>query len=160
MTMMTTWLIELYLNQIGDLKDRGLDARPDRERIEEEFRKLLVQGRVKVCKFPISMYHFWWGNCCYRKLNHMMQYLRCWNFACCMKSQRFPLRCLLITFQVNNQTLYVVFYLHIILFHSEHFKICFANLILVCAHLNRLCYVYFLYFPSSQDLEVNLYFWI
>ena len=51
MTMMTTWLIELYLNQIGDLKDRGLDARPERERIEEEFRKLLVQGRVKVCKF-------------------------------------------------------------------------------------------------------------
>ena len=57
MTMMITWLIELYLNQIGELKDRGLEARSERERIEEEFRKFLNQSRVKVCKFPISKYH-------------------------------------------------------------------------------------------------------
>ena len=48
MTMILTWLIELYLNQIGELKDRGLEARRERDRVEEEFRKLLAQTRVKV----------------------------------------------------------------------------------------------------------------
>jgi len=49
MTMILTWLIELYLNQIGELKDRGLEARRERDRVEEEFRKLLAQTRVKQC---------------------------------------------------------------------------------------------------------------
>ena len=48
MTMILTWLIELYLNQIGELKDRGLEARRECDRVEEEFRKLLAQSRVKV----------------------------------------------------------------------------------------------------------------
>ena len=50
MTMLITWLIELYLNLIGELKDRGTSTIPERERIEEEFRKLLAQSRVKVCQ--------------------------------------------------------------------------------------------------------------
>ena len=48
MTMIITWLIELYLNQIGELKDRGSNAKMELEGIVEEFRKLLVQSRVKV----------------------------------------------------------------------------------------------------------------
>lgn len=52
MTMIVTWLIELYLNQIGEMRDRGLQAKKKKvelERIQEDFRKLLIQSRVKQC---------------------------------------------------------------------------------------------------------------
>ena len=60
MTMIVTWLIELYLNQIGEMRDRGLQAKKKKvelERIQEDFRKLLIQSRVKVGEklFPSSV---------------------------------------------------------------------------------------------------------
>eukprot|EP00795_Rhopilema_esculentum_P013011 gene13011-3779_t len=49
MTMILTWLIELYLNQIGELKDQGSKSRTELERLQEDFRKLLAQSKVKHC---------------------------------------------------------------------------------------------------------------
>ncbi len=48
MTMIVTWLIELYLNQLGELKDQGDKAKTELDKLQEDFRKLLVQSRVKV----------------------------------------------------------------------------------------------------------------
>ncbi|XP_046364864.1 vacuolar protein sorting-associated protein 18 homolog isoform X1 [Haliotis rufescens] len=47
MTMLVTWLIELYLNQLGELKEQGMDDSEDYMRIQEQFRKFLGQTRVK-----------------------------------------------------------------------------------------------------------------
>lgn len=46
MTMLTMWLIELYLNDLGSLKES--DAKSKHEDLEEEFRKFLAQTKVKV----------------------------------------------------------------------------------------------------------------
>jgi len=46
MTMLTMWLIELYLNDLGSLKES--DAKSKHEGLEEEFRKFLAQTKVKV----------------------------------------------------------------------------------------------------------------
>lgn len=46
MTMLTMWLIELYLNDLGSLKES--DAKPKHEVLEEQFRKFLAQTKVKV----------------------------------------------------------------------------------------------------------------
>ncbi len=48
MTMLVTWLIELYLNQLGELKEQGMDESDEYNNIQEEFRKFLSQARVKV----------------------------------------------------------------------------------------------------------------
>ena len=47
--MIISWLIELYLNQLGEMKDQGAKAKSDLDRAQEDFRKLLAQSRVKVC---------------------------------------------------------------------------------------------------------------
>lgn len=46
MTMLIMWLIELYLNDLGGLKEEGATAK--QEDLEEEFRKFLAQTKVKV----------------------------------------------------------------------------------------------------------------
>ena len=48
MTMIVTWLIELYLNQLGEMKDQGEKVKPELDRLQEDFRKFLAQSRVKV----------------------------------------------------------------------------------------------------------------
>ena len=48
MTMIVTWLIELYLNQLGELRDQGDKSKVDFDMLQEEFRKFLAQTRVKV----------------------------------------------------------------------------------------------------------------
>lgn len=45
-TMLIMWLIELYLNDLGSLKEEGSQAK--HEDLEEEFRKFLAQTKVKV----------------------------------------------------------------------------------------------------------------
>ncbi|KAL4225031.1 Vacuolar protein sorting-associated protein 18 like protein [Mactra antiquata] len=49
MTMLVTWLIELYLNQLGELKEQQLEASPRFKLIQEEFQTFLKQTRVKDC---------------------------------------------------------------------------------------------------------------
>lgn len=46
MTMLIMWLIELYLNDLGSLKES--DAKAKHDDLEEEFRKFLAQTKVKV----------------------------------------------------------------------------------------------------------------
>lgn len=46
MTMLIMWLIELYLNDLGSLKES--DAKTKHEDLQEEFRKFLAQTKVKV----------------------------------------------------------------------------------------------------------------
>ena len=47
-TMIVTWLIEIYLNQLGVLKEQGEDMSEKYDRLQEEFRTFLAQSRVKV----------------------------------------------------------------------------------------------------------------
>ncbi|CAB4006497.1 vacuolar sorting-associated 18 homolog [Paramuricea clavata] len=46
-TMITMWLIELYLNELGELRDVGEEKRQDFERVQDDFRKLLATNKVK-----------------------------------------------------------------------------------------------------------------
>ena len=47
-TMLVMWLIEIYLNQLGVLKEQGDDMDERYDVVQEEFRKFLNQPRVKV----------------------------------------------------------------------------------------------------------------
>ncbi|CAG5120863.1 unnamed protein product, partial [Candidula unifasciata] len=49
MTMLVTWMIELFLNQLGELKEQGQDDTSEYENTQEEFRKFLTQQKVKEC---------------------------------------------------------------------------------------------------------------
>ena len=58
--MLVTWLIELYLNQLGDLRDKGEKGEENYKLLEEDFRKFLHQSRVQVSMFiksHITMTH-------------------------------------------------------------------------------------------------------
>ena len=46
MTMIVIWLLELYLNQLGDLKETNDEVQ---ESTQEEFRKFLASTKVKTC---------------------------------------------------------------------------------------------------------------
>lgn len=46
MTMLVMWLIELYLNDLGSLKEEQVASK--REDLLDEFRKFLAQTKVKV----------------------------------------------------------------------------------------------------------------
>ena len=46
--MLVMWLIEIYLNQLGVLKEQGEDMDQKYDHLQEEFRKYLNQPRVKV----------------------------------------------------------------------------------------------------------------
>jgi len=48
-TMIVAWLTEIWLNQLGQLKERGEETSPRYENIQEEFRKFLAVSRVKDC---------------------------------------------------------------------------------------------------------------
>ena len=45
-TMLTTWLIELFLNELGSLSDSG--EMRSRERLQKEFYNFLSQEHLKV----------------------------------------------------------------------------------------------------------------
>ena len=47
-TMITMWLIELYLNKLGELKDGGEEKRRISREFKMIFRKLLATSKVKV----------------------------------------------------------------------------------------------------------------
>ena len=48
-TMIVVWLTEIWLNQLGQLKERGEETSSRYENIQEEFRKFLAVARVKDC---------------------------------------------------------------------------------------------------------------
>ena len=48
MTMITTWLIEIYLNQLGQLREDGNEMTEKYDQLQDQFRKFLAQNRVKV----------------------------------------------------------------------------------------------------------------
>ncbi|XP_055957598.1 vacuolar protein sorting-associated protein 18 homolog [Patella vulgata] len=48
-TMLVTWLIELYLNQLGELKEQNQDESQEYVAIQEYFRTFLGQPKVKDC---------------------------------------------------------------------------------------------------------------
>ena len=48
MTMLVTWLIEIYLNQLGELKEQQLESSPRYQMLQKEFQTFLKQTRVKV----------------------------------------------------------------------------------------------------------------
>ncbi|CAC5391949.1 VPS18 [Mytilus coruscus] len=49
MTMLVTWLIEIFLNQLGELKEK-MEEQPDKyEKIQEEFRRFLKEPKIKEC---------------------------------------------------------------------------------------------------------------
>ncbi|KAK6183831.1 hypothetical protein SNE40_002395 [Patella caerulea] len=48
-TMLVTWLIELYLNQLGELKEQNQDESQEYIAIQEYFRTFLGQPKVKDC---------------------------------------------------------------------------------------------------------------
>ena len=48
MTMLVTWLIEIFLNQLGELKER-IDLQPGKyDKLQEDFRLFLRQPSIKV----------------------------------------------------------------------------------------------------------------
>ena len=47
-TMVVTWLIELYLNSLGKLKEQGQHKMDEYDQLQEEFRKFLNKQSVKV----------------------------------------------------------------------------------------------------------------
>jgi len=53
MTMLVTWLVEIYLNQLGELKERQMEASPRCRQLQEEFQTFLKQTRVKVCSMEL-----------------------------------------------------------------------------------------------------------
>jgi len=48
LTMLVTWLLELYLNELGRLRDEGKQE-ADYDILQEEFRKFINQSRIKTC---------------------------------------------------------------------------------------------------------------
>ncbi|GFN86697.1 vacuolar protein sorting-associated protein 18 homolog [Plakobranchus ocellatus] len=49
MTMLVTWMIELFLNQLGGLKEQGQDNTSEYDKTQEDFRQFLGQQRVREC---------------------------------------------------------------------------------------------------------------
>ncbi|KAH3888458.1 hypothetical protein DPMN_012493 [Dreissena polymorpha] len=49
MTMLVTWLIEIYLNQLGELKEQQVKPSQRYRDVQQEFQVFLKQTRVKVC---------------------------------------------------------------------------------------------------------------
>lgn len=46
--MVTIWLVELYLNELGELKNGGAEKQSEFLSVQEDFRKLLATSKVKV----------------------------------------------------------------------------------------------------------------
>ncbi|CAL1534740.1 unnamed protein product [Lymnaea stagnalis] len=49
LTMLVIWMIELFLNQLGELKEQVQDGTVEYENTQEEFRKFLHQAKIKEC---------------------------------------------------------------------------------------------------------------
>ncbi|KAK3612565.1 hypothetical protein CHS0354_024553 [Potamilus streckersoni] len=49
MTMLVTWLIEIYLNQLGELKEQNLDSSSRFKSLQQEFQTFLKQTKIKEC---------------------------------------------------------------------------------------------------------------
>lgn len=49
MTMLVTWLIEIYLNQLGELKEQQLESSPRYQKLQMEFQSFLKLTRIKEC---------------------------------------------------------------------------------------------------------------
>ena len=45
--MLTTWLVELYLNELGVLQDQG--RLQERQRLQKDFHDMLRKDMLKVC---------------------------------------------------------------------------------------------------------------
>lgn len=52
------WLIELYLNELGELRDSGEQKRREFEGVQDDFRKLLATSKVKVLKIRIPRFDY------------------------------------------------------------------------------------------------------
>lgn len=52
------WLIELYLNELGELRDGGEQKRQEFEGVQDDFRKLLATSKVKVLKIRIPRFDY------------------------------------------------------------------------------------------------------
>lgn len=50
-TMIVMWLLEVYLNELGVLRTAGRQNTQEYMNLQKEFRNLLKETRVKVCKF-------------------------------------------------------------------------------------------------------------
>jgi hypothetical protein len=48
MTMIVTWLIEIWLNQLGELREQGQEMSENYDILQDEFRLFLARGRIKV----------------------------------------------------------------------------------------------------------------
>jgi len=48
-TMIVAWLAEIWLNQLGQLKERGEETSSRYDSIQDEFRKFLATSRIKDC---------------------------------------------------------------------------------------------------------------
>jgi len=51
--MVVTYLIEIYLNQLGELKEMQRESSPQFETLNTEFEAFLKQTRVKVSFFVL-----------------------------------------------------------------------------------------------------------
>ncbi|KAK7098433.1 vacuolar protein sorting-associated protein 18 homolog isoform X3 [Littorina saxatilis] len=49
LTMLVTWLVELFLTSLGRLKDQGQDESPQYEGVQESFRNFMASSRIKEC---------------------------------------------------------------------------------------------------------------
>jgi hypothetical protein len=56
------WVIELYLNQLGQLKEQDEEGSQKYESLQESFHKFLQAPRVKVSHVLFSNFFFllWW----------------------------------------------------------------------------------------------------
>ena len=49
MTMLVTWLIEIFLNQLGEMKEAEQEEdRSQYNQVQEEFRQFLANTKIKV----------------------------------------------------------------------------------------------------------------
>ena len=51
--MLTTWLVELYLNELGVLQDQG--KAHERQRLQRDFHDMLRKDMLKVCGWGLSL---------------------------------------------------------------------------------------------------------
>ena len=58
LTMLVTWLVELFLTSLGKLKDRGLDETSEYDTIQDKFRSFMAYPRIKVSNVTLMTIFF------------------------------------------------------------------------------------------------------
>ena len=58
LTMLVTWLVELFLTSLGKLKDRGLDETSEYDAIQDKFRSFMAYPRIKVSNVTLMTIFF------------------------------------------------------------------------------------------------------